>query len=108
MREDLVRPGLLFLGTEHGVYVSFDNGDHWQPIQLNLPDTPIRDLVVKNDDVVLGTHGRGFWILDDINPLREVNAEVMQGPVTLFQPSDAIRSVYNATISITFPSRLTV
>lgn len=105
VREDLVRPGLLFLGTEHGVYVSFDNGDHWQPIQLNLPDTPIRDLVVKNDDVVLGTHGRGFWILDDINPLREVNAEVMQGPVTLFQPSDAIRSVYNAAIQYYLPKQ---
>ena len=105
VREDLVRPGLLFLGTEHGVYVSFDHGDHWQPIQLNLPDTPIRDLVVKNDDVVLGTHGRGFWILDDINPLREVSAAVMADPVTLFQPSDAIRSVYNAAIQYYLPKQ---
>lgn len=96
IREDHVRPGLLFLGTEHGAYVSFTAGDNWQPLQLNLPDTPIRDLVVKNDDVVLGTHGRGFWILDDIGPLRQLTAEVMKQPVTFFQPSDAIRGVYNA------------
>ncbi len=96
IREDHVRAGLLFLGTEHGAYVSFNAGDNWQPLQLNLPDTPIRDLVVKNDDVVLGTHGRGFWILDDIGPLRQLTAEVMKQPVTFFQPSDAIRGVYNA------------
>lgn len=96
IREDHVRPGLLFLGTEHGAYVSFNDGDNWQPLQLNLPDTPIRDMVVKNDDVVLGTHGRGFWILDDIGPLRQLTPDVMKQPVTLFQPSDAIRGVYNA------------
>lgn len=96
VREDHVRPGLLFLGTEHGAYVSFNAGDNWQPLQLNLPDTPIRDLVVKNDDVVLGTHGRGFWILDDIGPMRQLTPDVMKQPVTLFQPSDAIRGVYNA------------
>jgi len=96
IREDHVRPGLLFLGTEHGMYVSFNEGNNWQPLQLNLPDTPIRDLVVKNDDVVLGTHGRGFWILDDIGPMRQLTPEVMKQPVTLFQPSDAIRGVYNA------------
>jgi len=96
IREDHVRPGLLFLGTEHGMYVSFNEGNNWQPLQLNLPDTPIRDLVVKNDDVVLGTHGRGFWILDDIGPMRQLTPEAMKEPVTLFQPSDAIRGVYNA------------
>ena len=95
VREDHIRPGLLFLGTEHGVYVSFDNGDNWQPIQLNLPDTPIRDLVIKNDDVVLGTHGRSFWILDDINPLREVNADMMDENVHLFKPSNPIRGIYD-------------
>lgn len=97
IREDHIRPGLLFLGTEHGAYVSFNAGDHWQPLQLNLPDTPIRDLVVKNDDVVLGTHGRGFWILDDINPLRQLTPELMKQNAILFQPSDAIRGVYDAT-----------
>lgn len=96
VREDHVRPGLLFLGTEHGVYVSFNAGDQWQPLQLNLPDTPIRDLVVKNDDVVLGTHGRGFWILDDINPLRQLTPSLAAQPVILYQPSDAIRGVYDA------------
>jgi photosystem II stability/assembly factor-like uncharacterized protein len=96
VREDHVRPGLLFLGTEHGAYVSFNAGDNWQPLQLNLPDTPIRDLVVKNDDVVLGSHGRGFWILDDIGPLRQLTTEVMKQPISFFQPSDAIRGVYPA------------
>lgn len=98
VREDPVRPGLLFLGTEHGVYVSFDAGDHWQPLQMNLPDTPVRDLVVKDQDVVLGTHGRGFWILDDIGPLRAVDADVLQQPATLFQPADPIRGVYDLVV----------
>jgi hypothetical protein len=96
VREDHVRPGLLFLGTEHGAYVSFNAGDSWQSLQLNLPDTPIRDLVIKNDDVVLGTHGRGFWILDDIRPLRQSNAETVKQDAILFQPADAIRGVYDA------------
>ena len=67
--------GLLFAGTERQVYVSFDDGDHWQSLRLNMPATSIRDLVVKDDDLVVGTHGRGFWILDDITPLRQVAAE---------------------------------
>ncbi len=96
IREDIVRPGLLFLGTEHGAYVSFNAGDQWQSLQLNLPDTPIRDLVVKENDVVLGTHGRGFWILDDIQPLRQLTPERMKDVTILFQPADAIRGVYNA------------
>ncbi len=96
VREDHVRPGLLFLGTEHGAYVSFNAGDNWQPLQLNLPDTPIRDLVVKDDDVVLGTHGRGFWILDDIRPLRQLTPELMKQPVIFYQPADAIRGINQA------------
>ncbi len=98
IREDPVREGLLFLGTEHAVYVSFDAGDSWQSLQLNLPDTPIRDLVVKDNDVVLGTHGRGFWILDDIEPLRELRAEVYTAPLTLFQTRRAVRGVERAAI----------
>ncbi|MBT8220658.1 MAG: glycosyl hydrolase [Bacteroidia bacterium] len=98
VREDHQKPGLLFLATEHGVYVSFDAGDNWQPIQLNLPDTPIRDLVIKNDDVVLGSHGRGFWILDDIGPLREMNPADFEKDLVLFQPSNAIRGIYNAKV----------
>lgn len=96
VREDIVRPGLLFLGTEHGVYVSFNAGDQWQPLQLNLPDTPIRDLVVKDNDVVLGTHGRGFWILDDIQPLRQLTPELMKQNAIFFQPADAIRGISDA------------
>jgi photosystem II stability/assembly factor-like uncharacterized protein len=96
VREDPVREGLLFLGTEHGVYTSFNAGDSWQPLQLNLPDTPIRDLVVKDNDVVLGTHGRGFWILDDIEPLRQLTPDLMKQVAILFKPGDAIRGVYDA------------
>ncbi|MGH9334435.1 MAG: glycosyl hydrolase, partial [Vicinamibacteria bacterium] len=99
VREDPVRKDLLFLGTEHAVYVSFDAGDHWQSLQLNLPDTPIRDLVVKDADVVLGTHGRGFWILDDIEPLRDLSASVYTKGLTVFEPDEpAIRGVRNAAI----------
>ncbi len=97
VREDPIRPGLLFLATEHGVYFSHNDGDLWQPLQLNLPDTPIRDLVVKDDDVVVGTHGRGFWILDDIRPLRQMNQELAAEEAILFAPADAIRGVYDAT-----------
>ncbi|MEY4108115.1 MAG: hypothetical protein RL181_2457 [Bacteroidota bacterium] len=96
VREDPVRKGLLFLATEHGVYVSFNDGEQWQPLQLNLPDAPVHDLVVKDQDVVLGTHGRGFWILDDIGPLRQYSPELKNAEVLFFQPSDPIRKVYNA------------
>lgn len=98
VREDPVRAGLLFLATEHGVYVSFNAGDSWESLQLNLPDTPIRDLVIKDDDVVLGSHGRGFWILDDIRPLRQMTPELAKQDVILFKPADAIRGIYNAKI----------
>ncbi|MFM8913359.1 MAG: VPS10 domain-containing protein [Flammeovirgaceae bacterium] len=105
VREDHVRPGMLFLGTEHGAYVSFNAGDNWQPLQLNLPDTPIRDLVVKNDDVVLGTHGRGFWILDDIGPLRQLAPDLMKQKAVLFQPSDATLGVYDAVFQYYLESK---
>jgi hypothetical protein len=98
VREDAVREGLLFLGTEHGVYVSFDAGDRWQSLQLELPDTPIRDLVVHGSDVVLGTHGRGFWILDDIEPLRALSQEVYEAPLTVFDSPPAIRGLSNAAV----------
>lgn len=103
VREDLVKPGVLYLATEHGVYVSFNDGAQWQSLQLNLPDTPIRDLVLKNDDVVLGSHGRGFWILDDIRPLREAATVSKQKEVTLFEPANPIRGVYNAAIQYYLP-----
>ncbi len=93
VREDRERPGLLYLGTEHGVYVSFDAGDRWQSLQLNLPDTPIRDLIAEEHDVVVGTHGRGVWILDDVDPLRELEPGVSDRPLHLFQPHDPVRGV---------------
>jgi photosystem II stability/assembly factor-like uncharacterized protein len=86
VREDPERKGLLFAGTERSVYVSFDDGDHWQSLKLNLPPSSIRDLVVHNDDVVVGTHGRSFWILDNITPLRQLNAQTAGAAAHLFAP----------------------
>jgi photosystem II stability/assembly factor-like uncharacterized protein len=90
VREDPVHPGLLYAGTEFGVYVSFDDGAHWQPLQQNLPVTSVRDIDVHGDDLVLATHGRGFWIMDDVTALRQMGA-VRPGAVTLFAPASAIR-----------------
>ena len=72
IREDPARRGLLYAGTETGVHVSFDDGGHWQPLQRNLPVVPIHDLVVKDSDLIAATHGRSFWVLDDLTPLREL------------------------------------
>ena len=79
VREDPERKGLLFAGTERTVYVSWDDGDHWQSLQMNLPPTSIRDLVIHHDDVVVGTHGRSFWILDNITALRQFSSEIAKG-----------------------------
>lgn len=98
VREDPVRQGLLFLATEHGVYVSFNDGELWQSLQINLPDSPVRDLVVKDQDVVIGTHGRGFWILDDIAPLRQLTPELAKQDVILFEPADPIRGIYDLKV----------
>jgi len=86
VREDPVRKGLLFAGTERTVYFSIDDGDHWQSLKLNLPASSMRDLVVHGDDVVVGTHGRSFWILDNITPLRQMNTEVSSSVAHLFAP----------------------
>jgi photosystem II stability/assembly factor-like uncharacterized protein len=86
VREDWGRRGLLFAGTERSVYVSWDDGDHWQSLKQNLPPTSIRDLVIHKDDIVVGTHGRSFWILDNINPLRQLRSDVPATPAFLFQP----------------------
>ncbi len=91
VREDPVRRGLLYAGTEKGVYVSFDDGDHWQGLQLNLPVTSVRDLDVHGRDVVAATHGRAFWILDDVTPLRQVEAALAAVPSHLFAPASAVR-----------------
>jgi photosystem II stability/assembly factor-like uncharacterized protein len=106
IREDVVRPGLLFLATEHGVYFSINDGQKWQKIQLNLPDTPVRDLVIKDNDIVIGTHGRGFWILDDIQPIRQYQQSISNKSVFLFEPADAIRGVYDAKIQYYFKKNL--
>ena len=94
LREDPKRKGLLYAGTELGVFVSFDDGAHWQPLQLNLPVTPIHDLVVKDDDLVVATHGRSFWMLDDLTPVRQVNAQSAAADVILYQPQTALRLHY--------------
>ncbi|MFN7946285.1 MAG: glycoside hydrolase [Blastocatellia bacterium] len=86
VREDPQRRGLLYAGTEQAVYVSFDDGEHWQSLRLNMPATSIRDLVVKDDDLVAGTHGRSFWILDNVTPLRQISDQVAAADAYLFKP----------------------
>jgi hypothetical protein len=103
LRADPQQLGLLFAGTETTVHVSFDNGDHWQSLQQNLPSTSIRDLDVHTDhhqnDLVIGTYGRGFWVLDDITPLRQIAAKaqaISSSSAYLFNPGDAIRARINS------------
>ncbi len=91
VREDPKRKGLLYAGTELGVYVSFDDGGHWQPLQLNLPVTPIHDLAVKDDDLVAATHGRSFWILDNVTPLRQIDPSAALTDARLYRPAAAYR-----------------
>ena len=89
VKEDPERRGLLFCGTERAVYVSFDDGDSWQSLQLNLPATSMRDLAIKGDDLIVATHGRGFWVLDDITALRQLDAQVASADAFLFRPAAA-------------------
>jgi len=91
VREDPKRKGLLYAATEMGVYVSFDDGDSWSPLQLNLPVAPVHDLVVHDDDLVIATHGRSFWILDDLTPLRQISRDVAHSAAYLFAPQTAMR-----------------
>jgi photosystem II stability/assembly factor-like uncharacterized protein len=95
VKEDPKRKGLLFAGTETQVCVSFDDGGHWQSLRQNMPATSIRDLVIKDDDLVVGTHGRGFWILDGISSLREFQPAMLQEDAHLFKPGTAIRFEWN-------------
>ena len=95
VREDPERKGLLFAGTETSVYVSFNDGDSWQPLQLNLPHTSMRDLTIHGDDLIVGTHGRSFWILDDITPLRQLSDEIARSTTHLFAPQEALRWRWN-------------
>jgi photosystem II stability/assembly factor-like uncharacterized protein len=91
VREDPDRRGLLYAGTETGVFVSFDEGDHWQPFQGNLPNCSVRDLSVRQGDLVIATHGRSFWVLDDLTPVRQLDAKVAAADAWLFEPRPAIR-----------------
>ncbi|HXG95916.1 MAG TPA: hypothetical protein VNJ06_02245 [Gemmatimonadales bacterium] len=93
VKEDLLRRGLLFAGTERGAFVSFDDGDHWEPLQRNLPVTSVRDFVVYGNDLIVATHGRGFWVMDDISALRQVTDEVLKADAWLFKPADAINVI---------------
>jgi len=91
VREDPGRKGLLYAGTETGIFFSLDEGAHWQPLQLNLPMAPIHDLVVKDNDLVVATHGRSFWVLDDLSPLRQVGPEVTAAEVHFYKPATAFK-----------------
>jgi photosystem II stability/assembly factor-like uncharacterized protein len=103
VKEDPKRKGLLFAGTETEAYVSFDDGDRWQSLRVNMPATSIRDLVVKDDDLVVGTHGRGFWILDDITPLRQITPEALDTAAVLFKPETATRFEWNRNTDTPLP-----
>jgi photosystem II stability/assembly factor-like uncharacterized protein len=103
VREDPFRQGLLFAGTEHGVYVSFNDGRAWQSLQMNLPATSVRDLVVHGEDLVVGTHGRSFWILDDIGPLRQMNEQAASEKQFLFKPALAYRIRRNVNTDTPLP-----
>ena len=94
VREDPKKKEILYAGTEVGVYVSFDSGAHWQPLQLNLPQSPVHDLVVKDDDLVVATHGRSFWVLDNLTPVRQVTAQSANNDFVLYQPETALRLHY--------------
>ncbi|HEY0564519.1 MAG TPA: glycoside hydrolase [Terriglobales bacterium] len=103
VREDPVRKGLLYAATERGVWYSLDDGDHWQSLQFNLPATSVRDIVVHDQDLVVGTHGRSFWILDDISPLRQMNAQTEQAKARLYEPGVAYRVRRNQNTDTPLP-----
>jgi photosystem II stability/assembly factor-like uncharacterized protein len=103
IRADTKKAGLLVAGTESGMYVSFDDGDSWQSLQLNLHTTSYRDAVIKGNDLVVGTYGRGIWILDDISPLRQMTAAMGDEPAHLFKPGEAVRVRRNVNQDTPFP-----
>ena len=98
VREDTVRKGLLFAGTEHGIYVSFDDGDNWQSLRLNLPDVQVSDIIIAGSDVVIATHGRSFYVLDDITPMRQFMPTLTSEAAHLFHSTAAERNVSQARI----------
>jgi len=92
VREDPDRAGLLYAGTEFGMYISFDNGGHWQSFQQNLPNTPVTDIKIAHKDLILSTQGRGFWIMDNLTPLHQIDQKTLTSAATLFVPRDAVRT----------------
>ena len=103
VRSDTKKAGLLFAGTESGMFVSFDDGDHWQSLMQNLPTTSYRDIVIKDNDLVVATYGRGFWVLDDYSMLRQISPAVATEPQHLFRPGDAVRTRRNVGADTPFP-----
>jgi photosystem II stability/assembly factor-like uncharacterized protein len=103
VREDPKRKGLLFAGTERAVYVSFDDGANWQSLRQNMAVSSVRDLIVKDDDLVAATHGRAFWILDDITPLRQIDSRSAAEDVILFKPTTAWRVRWNTSVDMPWP-----
>jgi microsomal dipeptidase-like Zn-dependent dipeptidase/photosystem II stability/assembly factor-like uncharacterized protein len=103
VREDPKRKGLLYAATERRVYVSFDDGDHWQSLQLNMAPSSVRDITVKDDDLIAATHGRGFWILDDVTPLRQIEPKVIDAAAYLFRPQTAWRVRWNTNTDTPLP-----
>ena len=106
VRMDTRRAGLVFLGTESSVFVSFDDGDHWQPLRLNLPTTSVRDIQVKENDLVICTFGRGIWVLDDYSPLRQIAAASATDAAHLFKPGAAVRVRRNMGGDTPFPPEI--
>ncbi|HYW30468.1 MAG TPA: glycosyl hydrolase, partial [Gemmatimonas sp.] len=104
VREDPTRRGLLYAATQHGVNISYDDGASWQDLNLNLPDIPVADLIVEANELVIATHGRGFWVLDNIGPLRQANATIAAADVHLYTPPAAVRSGTGASITYAFKS----
>jgi photosystem II stability/assembly factor-like uncharacterized protein len=103
IREDTKKAGLLFAGTESSFYVSFDDGDHWQPLMAGLPNTSFRDIAIKGNDLVICTYGRGLWVLDDFSMLRQLTPNVASEPAHLFKPGDALRIRRNVGADTPFP-----
>jgi photosystem II stability/assembly factor-like uncharacterized protein len=106
IRTDTKKTGLLFAGTESAMYVSFNDGDTWQSLMLNLPTTSYRDIAIHENDLVVGTYGRGFWVLDDYSPLRQITPEIASEPAHLFKPGDAIRVRRNVNGDTPFPPEM--
>lgn len=101
VREDIVRPFLLFAGAEHGMYISFDNGASWRPFNRNLPDVQVADIIIKGNDVAIATHGRSMYLLENIEPLRALRTEMDKAAVVLFKPADAARNL-DANVAFTY------